>query len=548
MYFSKASWFHLHFTAIFLYLFNNYYKGVCMRRIFFLIPLFIVILHAQSIDLNSKIGYESINVANLKSHLTILASDSLEGRETTYPGQKKAANYIADIFKNLNLKAIGDSGTYFQHFDVEVTRVDPKTKIITDVDGVKKNFKWGTDFISEAAKDTVVSGHAVFVGFTDTELDSSAKANLAGKIVFVLIGKKNFASDTSKAATIRRLYAVRRDAGAAAALMIPDMEGPATFQKALEMMSDWGSDKGTMRMKDSTTQVRQQFIRFLVSPELAETVLKSSGKSLQRLKNEALLDSQFTPVFIDNGTVTISSRSIHETKQIENVLGFLPGSDPDLQSQVVIFTAHYDHLGRSRTGVLYPGADDDGSGTVMILELAKAFATNPMKPKRSMLFMTLVGEEKGLFGSKYYTNNPIIPLENTTADLNIDMIGRIDTIHEANKDTNYTYVIGSDKISLELDSLLRSANNESQHLALDYTYNGEHDPDKFYYRSDHYNFAKNGVPIIFFFDGVHRDLHKPTDTVDKILFARMAKIGRMIYDLGWRLANLNHPLTKIPGQ
>jgi Zn-dependent M28 family amino/carboxypeptidase len=128
------------------------------------------------------------------------------------------------------------------------------------------------------------------------------------------------------------------------------------------------------------------------------------------------------------------------------------------------------------------------------------------------------------------------------------MVGRIDTTHEANKDTNYTYVIGSDKISLELDSLLRIANNESEHLALDYTFNSDNDPERFYYRSDHYNFAKNGVPIVYFFDGIIRDLHKPTDTVDKILFERMVKIGRLIYDLGWRLANLDLPLTKIPVQ
>jgi Zn-dependent M28 family amino/carboxypeptidase len=180
------------------------------------------------------------------------------------------------------------------------------------------------------------------------------------------------------------------------------------------------------------------------------------------------------------------------------------------------------------------------------LELAKAFAANPLKPKRSLIFMTVTGEEKGLFGSKYYTNNPIIPLDKTIADLNMDMVGRLDTTHEALKDTNYIYVIGSNKISLELDSLLRLANNETEHLSLDYTFNGDHDPERFYYRSDHYNFAKNGVPIVFFFDGVHRDYHKPTDTVDKILFERMAKIGRVIYDLGWRLANLKLPLTKIP--
>jgi hypothetical protein len=517
-----------------------------MRRIFFLIPFVLFTLHAQSIDPISTVGYHSINASDLQSHLTVLASDSFEGRETSYPGQRKAAQYIANIFKNLNLKAIGDDGTYFQHFDVEVTRVDPQTKIETDFDGVKKNFIWGTDFISEGVKDTVVSGPAAFVGFTDTELDSSAQAKLAGRIVFVFIGKKGFASDTSKAGTWRRLFAIRRDAGAAAMLMIPDFEGPASFQKAQEMIITMGSDKGTMRMKDSTSPVRPQFVRFLVSPEVAEAVLKPSGKSLRQLRDEVLQDQQFTPVFINTGTISITSKALRETRQTENVLGYLQGSDPDLKSQVVVFSAHYDHLGISRTGVLYPGADDDGSGTVTILELAKAFTMNPLKPKRSLLFMTVVGEEKGLYGSKYYTNNPIISLEKTIADLNIDMVGRIDTTHEAKKDTNFIYVIGSDKISLELDSLLRIANSATEHLNLDYTYNGDHDPERFYYRSDHYNFAKNGVPVVFFFDGVHRDYHQPTDTVDKILFERMAKIGRVIYDLGWRLANLPHPLTKIP--
>ncbi|RPI05442.1 MAG: M28 family peptidase [Ignavibacteriae bacterium] len=520
------------------------FKGVCMRHYLILIPFFISLLQAQSIDPKSKIGYDSITPNDLQSYLNVIASDSLQGRETSYPGQKKAAEYIAGIFKSLHLQPIGDQGTYFQHFDVEISRVDPGTKITTEMNGSKETFLWGTDFISEGTKDTVVTGPAVFVGFTDTDLDSTAKAKLAGRVVFVFIGKKSFANDTSKSATMRRLYAIRRDAGAAAALMIPDEQGPATFQKALEMMQNLGTDKGTMRMKDSTAFAQQQYVRFLVSPKLAETVLRTSGKSLKQLKAEALSDQPFSPLFIDDGTVTIVSKALHETKQTENVLGLLPGSDPELQSQVVVFTAHYDHLGISRTGILYPGADDNGSGTVSILALAKAFSSNPVKPKRSLLFMTVVGEEKGLYGSKYYTNNPIIPLNKTVADLNMDMVGRIDTTHEALKDTNYIYVIGSDKISVELDSLLKVANYETERLGLDYRYNDDRDPERFYYRSDHYNFAKNGVPIIFFFDGVHHDYHQPTDTADKILFGRMAKIGRLVYDLGWRLANLNGPLTK----
>jgi Zn-dependent M28 family amino/carboxypeptidase len=313
-------------------------------------------------------------------------------------------------------------------------------------------------------------------------------------------------------------------------------------------MHDYGLDKGIMRIKSNIPHVQTSSIHFLVSLALAEEVLRSSGKTLKQLRNEALQNQNFTPIFIDNATVTIDTKVIQETKQTENVLGLLPGSDPVLKAQVVAFTAHYDHLGKDRDGVIYPGADDNSSGTTAVLELAEAFVKNPVKPKRSLLFMTVTGEEKGLFGSQYYVTNPIIPLNQTIADLNMDMIGRIDTIHGANKDTNYIYVIGSDKISLELDSLLHAANAESEQLKLDYKYNDEQDPERFYYRSDHYNFAKNGVPIVFFFDGIHADYHKPTDTADKILFERMGKICRMIYDLGWKLGNFNRLLIKKSSQ
>jgi hypothetical protein len=519
-----------------------------MHRLILLLSIFSALAGAQAIDPAAKAGYTSIHAANIKANLTILSSDSLEGRETSYPGQKKAAYFIAGIFKKLNLEPLGDEGTYFQHFDVELLRVHPDTKISIETGGDKNIYLWGTDFISEGARDTTVTGPAVFVGFTDTELDSSAQTKLAGRVVFAFIGKKDYANDTSKATTLRRLYSMRHDAGAIATLMIPDEEGPATFQRAKHMLSTFGSDKGVMRMKTNLPQLHPPSLRFLVSPVLAEHALKSSGKSLQQVRNELKKQEPFNTIFIDDATVTIDAHVILETKQTENVLGYLPGSDPALKSQVVIFSAHYDHIGKSRDGVIYHGADDDGSGTAAVLELAEAFAKNPVKPKRSLLFLTVVGEEKGLFGSQYYVTHPILPLAQTIACLNMDMVGRLDTIYESKKDTNSIYIIGSDRISLELDSLLQAANRESEQLTLDYKYNSEQDPERFYYRSDHFNFANNGVPIVFFFDGSNADYHKPTDTVDKILFERMGKLCRMIYDLGWKLGNFNQLLKNKPVQ
>lgn len=218
-----------------------------------------------------------------------------------------------------------------------------------------------------------------------------------------------------------------------------------------------------------------------------------------------------------------------------NVLGYLPGSvSPE---EVVIVSAHYDHIGK-RGDYIFNGADDNGSGTSTLLEIAEAFILakkEGYEPRRSILFLWVTGEEKGLLGSQYYTENPVFDLDNTIADVNIDMVGRIDNRYVNNPD--YIYVIGSDRISPELHKINEAMNQKYSHLILDYKYNDEKDPNRFYYRSDHYNFAKNGIPSVFFFNGVHADYHKDTDTVDKIHFGKMEKIGRLIFQTVWELAN-----------
>ena len=225
----------------------------------------------------------------------------------------------------------------------------------------------------------------------------------------------------------------------------------------------------------------------------------------------------------------------------ENVLGYMEGTDK--KDELLIVTAHYDHVG-TRNGKVYNGADDDGSGTVTVLEIAEAFSkakADGKGPRRSILFMTVSGEEKGLLGSRYYTDfDPVFPLKNTVADLNIDMVGRIDTRYK--DDPNYIYLIGSDKLSTELHELSEEANKQYINIKLDYKYNDENDPNRFYYRSDHYNFAKNNIPIIFYFNGTHADYHKPTDTVDKIHFGKMERIGRLIFHTAWKIANRENRL------
>ena len=219
----------------------------------------------------------------------------------------------------------------------------------------------------------------------------------------------------------------------------------------------------------------------------------------------------------------------------ENILAFIEGIENP--NEIIVVSAHYDHIGRNKNGVINNGADDNGSGTVALMEIAQAFqmAKNKGKaPKRSILILHVTGEEHGLLGSKYYSENPIFPLNNTVADLNIDMIGRSDA---ENKGKNYVYVIGSEMLSSELKKISEAANKATQNLELNYKYDDPNDTQQLYYRSDHYNFAKHNIPIAFYFDGIHEDYHKPTDDPDKIDYELLKKRTQLVFATAWELAN-----------
>ena len=221
----------------------------------------------------------------------------------------------------------------------------------------------------------------------------------------------------------------------------------------------------------------------------------------------------------------------------ENVVAIITGSENP--EEYIVISAHLDHVGQNN-GQIYNGADDDGSGNVAMLEIAEAFqiaVKENNRPKRSIIFLHVTGEEKGLLGSRYYTENPLYPLKETIANLNIDMIGRLDP-KRVDKDPNYIYLIGSDKLSNELHEVSELVNRKYTNLILDYTFNADNDPNRFYYRSDHYNFAKNGIPVIFYFNGTHEDYHQPTDTADKINYDILQKRAKLIFHTAWELANM----------
>ena len=244
---------------------------------------------------------------------------------------------------------------------------------------------------------------------------------------------------------------------------------------------------------------------------------------------------------IKSGTIKYKVTQDVKIVKSENVLGYLEGGEN--KDELIVVTAHYDHIGRTGDQI-NNGADDDGSGTTAVMEIAQAFAKAKQDghgPKRSLLFMTVTGEEKGLLGSQYYVENPVYSLEKTIVNLNIDMIGRIDPKHEDNPD--YVYLVGSDKLSAELHEISENMNQKYTQLELDYTYNDENHPDRIYYRSDHWNFAKNNIPVIFYFNGTHADYHRPTDTVDKIAFKTLQKRAQLVFYTAWELANRENKIS-----
>lgn len=465
-----------------------------------------------------------ISVDDAKKHLSIIASDAFEGRETGKPGADKAANYLATEFKKMGLQA-PVNGSYF--LDVPLTVYSFSIKSFA-VNG--KTLSYGKDYLSlgAAGTQTVNAGEVVFVGYgSEAELGS---LDVAGKVV-VLIGdaKPGAEAGQRNSGFVMAAQNLRRkSAGLVIAVLSGKLQGAPSNS----------SERMTLKQENPRPAVSRPLV-VTVSPATASELLKNSGKTYEQLQAAAAA-TQVPQTLKAN--VSVSYESVTKDAKAVDVLGFLPGSDAKLKEEVLVFSAHYDHIGMLPEGTpgdrINNGADDDGSGTTGILEIARAF-TKAKKdgkgPRRSILFLGNVGEEKGLLGSEYYSEHPVFPLANTITDLNIDMIGRRDPAHDGKPD--YCYLIGSDKLSTTLHKISENANNTYTKLDIDYKYNDPKDPERIYYRSDHYNFAKHNVPIVFYFNGVHADYHGLGDEVSKIDFPLLVKRAQLVFYTGWDLAN-----------
>lgn len=491
------------------------------------------VINAQSDTLAIKIA-QTISKDDLEKHLSVLASDEFEGRETGKIGQKLAAKYIADFFKEKNLIAIDDDKNYYQTFNL----IESKIEDVKINDGVFLKDFYGFDVYNNKK----ITTELVFAGYgIDTKNYSDYKnIDVKGKIVFVLPGEplnngKSLVTNSDKISEWslgwdKKIKEAQKQ-GAVALFTIPAFEKDA-FENRLNKLKHYLEKPEIDFITKDTTN--KSISNFYLNPEFAFKLLKTNKKRIE--KEMARIDKNISNYFskIKNQPITLQTSLSKIKLETENVVGMIEGDEK--KDEYIVISAHYDHIGVIN-GEIYNGADDDGTGTSAILEIAEAFSIAKqmgITSKRSILFIAMTGEEKGLLGSSYYVQNPLKPLEKTISNLNIDMIGRVDKGHENN--SNYIYLIGSNMLSNDLHNISEQANNEFTKLELDYKYNDINDANKFYYRSDHYNFAKHNIPVIFYFSGIHEDYHKSTDTIDKIDFLKTEKITKLIFHTAWKLS------------
>lgn len=482
----------------------------------------------------------TIRTQEMQRHAEVLASDLLEGRETGTVGQRKAADYIAELFDSWGLPKVGDQNSHLQQIFLKAEAWKQVGLMIQD-----KKYRHLWDFYANPALNNDLLhqfnlDEVVFLGYgiDDAAYSDYQGVQVKGKAILIYDGEPTNAEGKSIITkgqelsewTIERKLAAAKTREVAVVLIIDGKfkENVAELRRRL--------NSNRLKPADAPDESNPLAPNIHLSSESAKELLGGKVSKVVKQRDKILKTGRPGSLVIKTDLNIILEKEVR-TLSGQNVLGYIEGTDPALKHEVLVISAHFDHLGK-RGDVIYYGADDNASGTSTVLEVAQAFREAQLVgagPRRSVLFLLVSGEEKGLLGSQYYISNPIFPLENTIANINVDMVGRVDEKHADNPD--YIYVIGADRISTELHRINESANATYTQLELDYTYNDPKDPNRYYYRSDHYHFAERGIPAVFYFSGTHEDYHQPSDTADKLNYEKMIKIGRLVFHTAWELAN-----------
>lgn len=486
---------------------------------------------------------ETITTDGLYSDLAVLSHDSLEGRGTGTVGADKAAQYLSARYQSMGLTPVGDDGSFYQYFDLVRPAVEQINYQLTNtetgelVDNSTHSKDEISSFITIYGGQDTLSGPVVFAGAG--MMDEEAGINqfpedLNGKWILVLYNRQN---------TNMNYIQSQLNDGALGLLLVMGDSVNEFREEATNRQSDFGEGRRLSLKYLQEEEDGSSFAYNRIHPELAANIFGfDSLGAVTQYQNTIISDpASFTPKEL-NFSFSHNPVIDYNTVVGKNVIAFLEGSDPVMKNEVVVLSSHYDHVGVGRpdsTGdSIYNGADDDGSGTTATLHTAQAMAAAKAAgagPKRSVLFLNVSGEENGLLGSRFYSDHPTYSVENTVANINIDMIGRVDKEHI--EDSSYVYIIGGSIISSGLDSLTHVANDMGPQIDLSQRYNDLNDPNQFYRRSDHWNFGRLGVPFVFFFNGVHEDYHRPSDEIEKITFEPFLKRTQLVYNLTAILAN-----------
>jgi hypothetical protein len=537
--------------------------------------LALVVGLAAAAQVRASGGLTSIAPADLKQWLTYIASDELQGRQMYTEGLGLAAGYIEGHLESWGVKPAGDEGGYLQTVRVLGVKTTSRSSVTVRVGNDTRTFKDGEGVTfprNAGVRRTLTIDRVEFDGY-GLDAPGVGHYDLRGKPVkgtaVVFLGaagpREIDASAYRRILAGRSRYAIEQ-LGAAATIGPASnaRRGTANGGPAGNGGGPNGNGGRPANAPDFTTSQRLDRVippALTATDEFFEFLFKNAPVPYEELKRKADAEDPLPSFHLENVTITISidaDYAVVRTQLTNNVVGLVEGSDPQLKSTYVAFGAHYDHVGYAQSEVadgrrpsppgrvtpgkeddrIWNGADDDGSGTVALMALARAFAQGP-RPKRSLLFVWHAGEEAGLYGSRYFADYPTVPLERIVAQLNIDMIGR--NRDDKPSEANTVYIVGSDRISSELHAINHQANDElPQPLTLDYELNDPADLEQIYTRSDHYSYASKGIPIIFFTTALHPDYHANTDEVSKIEFPKLARIAQLVYETGLRVANLDH--------
>ena len=502
-------------------------------------------------SLATQRGADKITASQIRDYLTFISSDALEGRDTPSRGLDTAAQFLALNLSRWGFKPAGDAGSYFQKIaltsdvvDKEQTRVALNGQPLT----LGEHYLPLTGTL-DANAPMVFAGSGWFV--KSKNIDGYRGIDARGKIAIIFgppaglprgITRQDLQGTRGVDYMNAFEYAVKQ--GVAALVIVPDFQFIANWERNRMRMVE----RGTLTVEKFQAQPERVLAGIIASPQLANTLFQG-----ERASATALFESVYGGPTIEpfelrpekKLSISIRKQSSAATST-QNVVAVFEGSDPVLKNEYVALGAHYDHVGVGipvNGDAIYNGADDDGSGTTALLAIAEALAHTTPRPKRSVLIVWHAGEEKGLWGSRYFTDYPTIPLDKIVTQINLDMIGRSkmegDTTprNASLSGPNEIYVIGSKMMSTELGELTETVNRQYLNLTYDYRYDDPSDPNRYFFRSDHINYARKGIPIVFFFDGEHVDYHRPSDSVEKIDFQKMEKITRTIHMTMWELAD-----------